>query len=216
MVGTWKVQLINPSNAVEVALRDGWAKALKDLEKWIEKELVPAMIYGGLGIVGIADTPFYRFISSPDGLGQLGIDSSEPPRLLEAYRKAFTVGSNNNTLLLMFGDLATLKLLTPHPASGTGRLHVQSWLEWIVDDLPVTDAGYVERSNLPSKLHKSIRVRSAPGGLMLPRGAFGSAGVWRFPAQLHNYDVDWLNGSLADIERVITNQLLAFLVTRLS
>jgi hypothetical protein len=136
----------------------------------MSKDLVRALTFGGHGIQGIAQTDFYRFISSPDGLSQLGIESTEPPRLLEAYEKSgFKVSKNRSTLLLQFGRVAQLKLATPHPAAGTGHLHIESWLEWIVDKKSV-DSGYVPRSAIPKQTQKSIRLGSPLGGLMLSRG----------------------------------------------
>lgn len=216
MAEKWKLTLINPRNTIEVVVRKGWALALKDLEKWIKDDFVDILIYGGMGIQGIFQTDFYRFISSPEGLGQLGIESSQPPRLLAAYRKAFKTGKNNNTLLLRFGDIAVLKLLTPHPASGTGKLYVQSWLEWIIDGMPVNDAGYVPRARLSKQSQKRIRVRSSPGGLMLPRGVFGSVGTWRFPPTLQHYDMEWFNNNIGSIEQAIVHQMSLFLTQRLS
>jgi hypothetical protein len=94
-----------------------WALALQDLKKWAAKDLVRAMTFGGMGIQGIAQTPFYRYISSEEGLSQLGIQKADPPRLLEAYEKTFKVSANNTMMLIKFGDIAELKTHTPHPRS---------------------------------------------------------------------------------------------------
>jgi len=173
------------------------------------------MIYGGLGIQGISQTTFYRFISSPEGLSELGIESSEPPRLLDAYRDSFKVSRNNKIIMLKFGDVARLKLGTPHPASGTGFLQIDSWMEWILDGVNV-GSGYVPRTKLPRNAQKRIRINSAPGGLMLPRGVFGSTGSWRFPTSLNDYDMDWFKTNIAAIESAITDAITLFLTRKLT
>lgn len=215
MANGWRLELIRPTEAVTLAVNRGWAEALKDLAKWMESDLINAMIFGGLGIQGIAETSFYDFISSPEGLSQLGIEKSEPPRLLEAYKSAFKISTNRRILMLQFGDAARLKLGTPHPASGTGFLQISSWMEWILDGVNV-DSGYVPRAKLPPRAHKSIRINSAPGGLMLPRGAFGSSGLWKFPINLRDYDRRWFTDNVGKIQDAITNQMVVFLTARLS
>lgn len=217
MANGWRLDLINPVDAITVAINKGWAKALQDLVKWIKKDLIDAMIFGGLGIQGIAETQFYQFISSPDGLSELGINKGRPPLLLKAYKNSFKVSTNNRILLLQFGDTARLKLGTPHPASGTGHLDIASWMEWILDDITV-GSGYVPRAKLPKGkgLRKAIRITSAPGGLMLPRGVFGSTGLWRFPANLRDYDRRWLADNIDKIRDAIVNQMTVFLTIRLS
>lgn len=215
MANGWELTLIRPTEAVTLAVNRGWAKALQDLAKWMENDLIHAMIFGGLGIQGIAETSFYNFISSPEGLSELGIEKNEPSRLLEAYQSAFKISKNNRILMLQFGDTARLKLGTPHPASGTGFLQISSWMEWILDGVNV-GSGYVPRAKLPPKAQKSIRISSAPGGLMLPRGAFGSSGLWRFPADLRDYDRQWLKDNIGKIQDAIINQMAVFLTARLS
>lgn len=214
MVKGWELTLINPSSVVRVALQTAWKEALQDLMSWIESTLVPAMIFGGLGIKGIAETPFYKFISSPDGLSQLGIESSEPPKLLDAYLNSIKVLRNNNLIVLKFGDVAQLKMGTPHPASGTGFLHIESWMEWILDGVAV-NSGFVPRSKLPTASQKSIRVSSAPGGLMLPKGAFGSTGLWRFPINFNDYDTRWIQENAKAIELAMTDKMIIFLNNKL-
>lgn len=210
----WRLNLIRPNKSVEVAVTRGWAEALQDLDKWMSTELIDAMVYGGIGIQGINDTPFYRFISSPDGLSELGIEASEPPRLLEAYKASFKISRNNHMIVITFGDAARLKMGTPHPAAGTGFLQITSWMEWILDGKTV-GSGYVPRAKLPSGAQKSIRVQSSPGGLMLPRGALGSTGLWRFPTNIYDYDRAWLASNVGKINDAVVNQLAVFLTRRL-
>ncbi len=214
MANGWELDLIRPADAITIALGRGWADALQDLEKWMSIELIDAMIFGGLGIKGIVDTPFYKFISSSEGLSELGIEKSEPPRLLEAYKTSFNISRSGRMIMLSFGDTARLKIGTPHPASGTGFLQIASWMEWILDGINV-GSGYVPRVKLPSKVQKSIRVRSSPGGLMLPRGAFGSTGLWQFPANLQDYDREWLANNIGKIQDVVIDQMTVFLERRL-
>jgi hypothetical protein len=171
------------------------------------------MTFGGMGIDGIAQTPFYRFISSPEGLSQLGIQATEPPRLLQAYERTFKATSNNTTFVMRFGDVAMLKLFTPHPAAGTGHLQVESWMEWILDKETV-GSGFVSRSRLPNKSQRAIRLSTPLGGLMLPAGKFGSTGEWRFPPQYQNYDVRWLEQNIKRIQDAIINQMAILLTKR--
>ena len=210
MARNWKIRLIQPKEAVTVAVNKGWTKALKDLETWIETDLVQAMVYGGLGIQGIAQTSFYKFVSSAEGLSQLGIEKTEPPKLLRAYENTIKIKRGRGQVAIQFGNLALLKLATPHPANGTGNLHIESWLEWIFDGKKV-ESGYVPRSKLPSSLQKNIRVKSSPGGLMLSKGNFGSTGLWRFPSQLADFERKWLSTNLSIIEKLVQEQAIVSL-----
>jgi len=211
----WELKLSQPNKAIELAVGKAWGEALKDLSSWMQKDLVRAMVRGGLGIQGIEQTNFYRFVSSPEGLSQLGIEKSQPPKLLDAYERTFKVTVSNKEITLRFGDAAKLKLATPHPAAGTGHLNIRSWLEWVVDDVRV-GSGFVPREDLPEQSRKRIRVKTAPGGLMLPRGSFGSSGLWRFPDRLKDYERDWLNSNLSKIQKAIEDQMTVFLSRRLS
>jgi len=228
----WKAELIRPHETIRIAVDKAWEKSLKDLQKWIKSELVPALIYGGLQIPEpVVDTEMYRWISSPDGLSQLGIEADQPPRLLRAYEKTFKVSYTKNILLFQFGDVARLKLATPHRASGTGNLKIESWMEWIIDGTKV-NSGFVPRSKLPlrtysrkkgefrkSSLLKRIRVKSSPGGLMLPQGVFGSTGSWQAPPGVLNYDADggrWISANIAWIENLIIVEMTGFLSNHLT
>ena len=214
MARNWDLKLIRPSEAVTIAVNKGWAKALKDLQTWIESDLVQAMVYGGLGLQGIAQTPFYKFISSADGLSQLGIEKTEPPKLLRAYKSTMKVIRNSSQVHIKFGNLALLKLATPHPASGTGHLQIESWLEWVFDGKTV-DSGFVPRTRLPGGLQKNIRVKSSPGGLMLSKGHFGSTGLWRFPPQLADFEKKWLRENVAKIEKLVQERAIVSLTKSL-
>jgi len=182
------LRLVNPGPAIRKVVFEAWEMALTDLAKWMEKDLVKALVFGGLGIEGIAQTPFYKFITSAEGLSQLGIEKTEPPRLLRAYEKtAFKVTAHKRVIHLKFGDIVKLKAATPHPANGTGNLQIESWLNWIVDGEPVLGRGFVPRRDIPENVQEKIRLGSPLGGLMLPKGALGrSLGSWRFPAQFAN------------------------------
>lgn len=211
----WKLKLINPAKAVEVAVNKAWVLALKDLENWMEKDLVNALVHGGFNIEGIGQTDFYKYISSPEGLSELGIEKSDPPKLLNAYKRTFKVAKNNRTLMFKFGDTARLKVATPHPYAGVKNLHVASWLEFIVDGVKA-QSGFVPRAKLPKNAEKHIRVKSAPGGLMLPTGKYGSSGKWRFPAKYTNYEEKWFQANAAKIEKAIQEAIAMFLTRRLS
>ena len=220
MAGTWQVKLINPEDAVREIVFKIWSGVMSDMQRWMRKELVPALVYGSasdkgnMGLQGIANTPFYAYITSPDGLSQLGIEIVDAIKLLRAYESTIQVVHNNKMVVLKFGDMAQIKLATPHPEAKDRSLGIQSWLEWIVDGVPVPDAGFVPRSNLPTDAQKKIRVKSSPGGLMLPKGKFGSTGTWKFPQQFANYDRDWLAANAASIERIIVDQATVFFTKR--
>ena len=51
---------------------------------------------------------------------------------------------------------------------------------------------------------------------MLPKGRFGSTGLWRFPPQLANFEKKWLQANAAKIEKAIQQQAIMFLSKRLS
>jgi hypothetical protein len=173
----------------------------------MSKDLVKAMVRGGFGIQGIKDTEFFKFISSPDGLSQLGIPSTEPPKLLKAYETtAFNVKRSGDSLKLEFGNVAALKAATKHPAAGTGHLTISSWMEWVFDKKTVA-AGFVPRKKILGG-QKSIRLGSPLGGLMLPRGALGSSGLWRFPEALVNYENKWIVQNSSKIQKGIDNKVV--------
>lgn len=217
MAGKWQIRLINPEHIIEQAVYVIWADVMVDMQKWIEKQLVPALVYGSasskgnLGLQGIADTQFYAYITSAQGLAELGINVVDAVKLLRAYENSMRVSHNNNMIILKFGDMAQLKAATPHPSK---NVTVQSWLEWIVDGVPVTNAGFVPANQLPQSAQKNIRVSSSPGGLMLPKGRYGSTGQWKFPQQFANYDRDWLAANASTLEKVVVDQAVIFFTKR--
>ena len=187
---------------------------MPEIETWMKKELVPSFVYGGNGIVGISQTDFYKFITSADGLSQLGIEASEPPKLLDAYAKtAFKVRRESKHIVLEFGNYVKLKAATPHPADGTGNLHISSWLEWV--DGRGENSGYVPRSKLSEKASKSIRLQDPLGGLMLPRGAYGSTGLWKFPTELRNYEDKWFQQNVTKIQAIMTQKMIEIFTMKL-
>lgn len=185
-------------------------RALAQLEVWISKDLVKTFIYGGEGLQGIAQTEFYKFINSPEGLSQLGIPSTEPPKLLKAYESAFKVNKKGGILSLDFGDVAALKAATPHPAAGVGHLTVQSWLELALDK-KTFGRGFVPRERIKRSAQKSIRLQAPLGGLMLPKGAFGSTGLWRFPEALSDFESKWIGNNASGIQDLIFDKFSEFL-----
>lgn len=198
-----EIKLIRPQKILNEFSRLAWEKTIPEVTYWISRELIPAMVYGGLGIEGIAQTPFYKFVTSDEGLSELGIEKTEPPKLLEAYAKtAFTLTPYKYQVTLQFGQLAKLKTATQHPAGGTGHLQVISWLEWVTDSL-VVGKGYVPRANIPVKAQTNIRLGSPLGGLMLSQGALGSLGSWHFPIQYSNYDEKWFSENIDKIQKVL-------------
>jgi len=176
--------------------------------------ILNALVNGGMGLQGISQTPFYQFISSPDGLSQLGIDESQPPKLLKAYKDTFRMEVRGLTLAFYFGNVYNLIRATPHPASGTGQLRIGSWLRWAVDGQKVNDRGFVPRSRLPEKgpLRGRIRLNNPLGGLMLPAKAFGSTGHWQLPAVFTSYADEWFLRNQGRLEGIIT-KYITFLFT---
>lgn len=178
---------------------------------WVQNELLPAMIYGGKGLQGIAQTRFYKFVTSDQGLSELGIEPTEPPKLLEAYLSSFTVSVRGNTLTFRFGNVAALKAGTPHPASGTGLLEIDSWLTWILDGRS-EPRGFVPRERIRGsslspkrikKLESHIRLKPPLGGLMLPGKFLKSTGLWRVPSFIQNYERRWLTRNAGKIQQLL-------------
>lgn len=169
-----------------------------------------------MGIQGIAQTPFYQWVTSPDGLSQLGIPPSEPPKLLKAYRDTFRVDVRGYTVFFSFGNVYNLIRATPHPADGTGQLRIGSWMRWAIDGEKVNDRGYVPRTQVPKgRMQDRIRLNSPLGGLMLPAGSFGSRGRWELPIVLRNYADEWFVLNKKQIESLLTSQLEVFLISEL-
>jgi hypothetical protein len=204
-----------PEELIEGTLLKAWKDAMKDLRAWIKNDLVQLLVYGGRGIQGIQDTPFYRFVTSADGLSQLGIESDQPPKLLKAYEKTIKVTLRSDTLFVTFGRQKDLKAATPHPATGTGNLRVESWLDWVGPRPTRVQAAFVPRAKLPKRTQKSIRISSAPGGLMLSVGSYGENKPWQFPKSFSDYEQKWLNANFDKIERVVIDQLTVFYEKRL-
>lgn len=187
-------------------LRKKLIPVLDDMEKWVRNSLAPAIVYGGLGIEGIKDTEFYSWISSPDGLSQLGIDESEPPKLLQAYINSVEVSRTQRSIILSIGDTEAIRSATPHPARGTGNLQVNSWMDWVLFPI-VVGAGYVSRDELPNRLEKYIRLDNPLGGLMLSAGSFGSSGSWRVPQEYRNFSSQWLKRNNDKISKAFKKEL---------
>jgi hypothetical protein len=176
------------------------------LETWMRAVLIPAMVDGGLGIQGIAQTEFYHYITSDAGLSELGIKRDDPPKLLNAYRtKAFSVIKKGKTISLRFGNVSDLKLQTPHPYAGVGHLKVTSWLEFFTDKVKIK-SGFVPRNKIPKQTQRAIRLSDPLGGLMLPGGILGSSGGWQVPSKFFNYDKLWFQSNIGKINQAILNQ----------
>lgn len=206
MAKAWELQILTPKRELYRVLRDGVNRAINQLAIWIADDLVRAFVYGGHGINGLISTDFYKFIISPQGLSELGIELATATKILDAYLEAFEVRVKKGQITLLFGDIAKLKLKTPHPATGTGKLRVESWLDWIVDGERVLDAGFVPRSTVEEyrpAATKFIRLRDPLGGLMLPNRRMRSIGHWSFPTKYLDYATDWLNANKPAIELAI-------------
>lgn len=210
-----QVTLIRPQQILDKFARVAWEKSTPEIARWIKSDLINAMVYGGQGIDGISQTPFYKFITSDDGLSQLGIEKTEPPKLLTAYAtSAFTISHNKSSVELDFGILAKLKMATPHPAAGTGHLQIVSWLEWISESVAVA-RGYVPRNSIPPKVQNAIRLGSPLGGLMLPRGALGSIGRWEFPTQYSDYIDKWFAENVNKIQSALVDKAFSIFKDKL-
>lgn len=202
----WEIKLLRPLENLRAHARTAWERSMPEIEQWMRAELIPAMVYGGHGIVGIAQTDFYKYVSSPRGLSELGIEASEPPKLLQAYATtAFKIKQYKKQINLEFGNYAKLKAATPHPADGTGHLRIDSWLEWV--EGKEVNSGFVPRSKLSGRSLHAIRLGEPLGGLMLPRGSYGSTGLWRFPTQLRQYEQKWFAQNIKTIETLLVNKM---------
>lgn len=216
MVLQWKIKIIKPIKALNIYAEEAWGRTMPEIEKWMRDDLIMSLVYGGNGIVGVAQTDFYKFITSPRGLSELGIEASEPPKLLKAYMtSAFNIKIFQRRIVLQFGNYAKLYAATPHPADGTGNLRINSWLEW-VDGLEVATRGFVPRNQLSGQATKSIRLGNPLGGLMLPRGVYRSTGLWKFPAALRAYEDKWFMQNIQAIEKLLTDKMLALFIIKLT
>jgi len=206
----WKLTLINAERIIRDATTDAWATAMVAMRLWMSTTLVKAMVRGGLGMQGLAQTKFYQFITSNAGLSQLGIDRSEPPKLLDAYEESFSAIVAGTSVVMLFGDEDLIKIRTAHPATGTGHLQVESWMDWVFDGETV-GRGFVPRGKLPKGADANVRLASPLGGLMLPQGVLGSTGNWSFPSDLMDFDSKWFVANLPIIELVVAKQAQIFL-----
>ena len=177
----------------------------------MKSSLVPALVYGGLGIKGIADTSFYKFVTSPAGLSQLGIRPGDPAALLNAYLYGYKIVRSKTTIELRFGEEKDLIRKTPHWANNTGKLRINSWMTWILTNRIVADYGYVPRPSLPKGLQRRIRLSDPLGGLMLSKGKFRSSGRWQFPSVFKDYYVTWFNQNQSEIAKLMDKQFRLFL-----
>lgn len=182
------------------------------LENWIRTRLLRAMVFGdsSLQIQGIAQTQFFLFVISTQGLSELGITIADASKLLKAYQDSFRVSVRGSRLEFKFGDHAKLISATPHPFAGTGNLQIKSWMEWVISTSggppkKVRGRGFVPRAALDPNAGKQIRV--TPGGLMLPRGVAGSKGAWQFPPKLQNYQEKWLRRNAVPIKEAIEDKI---------
>ena len=216
----WRLKILNRSFKLSKPFYDAWQYAITRIATWIERDLVEAMIYGGLGITGIAQTPLYQWIISPNGLSQLGIPPSEPPKLLDAYKSSFRLYVRRNYIGFSFGNTAALIKATPHPANGTGKLRIGSWMKWITNSdgdpgQTVDDAGFVPRSKIPPKSQRFIRLNSPLGGLMLPKGRLGSIGRWSLSNE-NTYADRWFIKNKDKIEDLMEDKMKQFLMEHLT
>lgn len=210
-----------PISVTKKHIKDAFIRTVNHLEPWLKQSLVPALIYGGLGIQGIAQTPFYTFVKSNEGLSQLGIRPEDPPKLLQTYFDSHVIVKRGTFLELRFGDRDKLLKGTPHWANGTGLLRIGSWMEWVLLDRIVSNFGYVPRQALPPNFARKSRLKAPLGGLMLAKDRpisgnktasfFGSSGRWEFPKSLKDYYIPWFNQNQGIIAKVIEQRFITVL-----
>jgi len=212
------VKLLRTVSAIKGPLANAFRLVLLEFNIWLAKDLKRALIYGGLGIEGITQTSFYQWLTSEDGLSQLGIPADEPPKLLAAYDKTFRVDTRGFTTKFDFGNVYNLLQATPHPANGTGQLKIKSWMSWVIDGKVVPNYGYVPRNKLPNsrKLRQHIRLNDPLGGLMLRANKFGSTGHWALPAVVTTYADQWFISNQAKIEAAMQTKLEEIFTRRLA
>lgn len=208
----------DPKKVITEAIKKAAKDAFPEVRDFIKGEIIPALIFGtgslSNRLLSISNTSFYKWVSSEEGLSQLGIEATEPPKLLEAYQETLKVGRNATTISFNFGDVVQLMLFTPHPASGTGKLTIESWLEWVFDDVTAPEHGFVSRARirrLPDsddveRLESFIRLGAPLGGLMLPHGQIGSFGFWEFPETLKDFETDWLAKNLDIVNELMVEK----------
>ena len=214
----WKVKLVGqPTKQTKIILRTAWRNSVQSLAVWLKTTLLRSMVYGNpsLGIRGISQTPFFKFITSKQGLSELGITLADTQKLLRAYEKSFKVSIRGTRITFKFGVVRDLIVNTPHPSEQ------KSWMEWVIGidgsgGQPVINRGFVSRQDLSSSARDHIRLSPPKGGLMLPKGKSNSRGFWQFPKHLQNYSDDWFNQNQVAIQTAIANKITVLLRQELS
>jgi hypothetical protein len=193
--------------------------AVYDLRKWAKAEIPSILVNGDGSVKGITQTPFFEYIKSQKGRSELGINMEDVNNLVSAYlENTKVVISRNKELSIEFGNVAKLKMATPHPRAGVKHLQIQSWLEWAVDGVDV-DSVFVPASKLGPFERKFIKVKDSPGGLMVLPGSrisnrTGLYTPWKFPEFLKNYDKHWISENSKNIEKLVFNKLRYFIKQR--
>ena len=66
----WEIKLLKPVETLTAHAGKAWERSMPEIEQWMRTDLVKAMVYGGHGITGIAQTPFYKYVTSARGLSE--------------------------------------------------------------------------------------------------------------------------------------------------
>lgn len=222
----FELNQFNNLDAIVKAIRRRTSRAMSLSVFPVQERLRKSVVNGGDRIRGFSSTNTWKWISSPEGLGQIGFtDASQATAVFQAIEQSIRVKTANQSgskiLLIGLLNMMVLARATPHPAtSSTPKLNIESWfVDWILDQKSVTDAGFVDlRTFLKTQTDRGRKIRTYPrsfniaglggAGFMLPGGFSGSRGTWRVPAGVGGEDIrQWLAGNIPGIRFIIEDEL---------
>lgn len=202
---------------INKAIQRKWNKALRLSKFPILQRLEKELLFGGSNIRGFTNTTTGRWILSPEGLGQIGLTSPQQiDQLYDGIQRGIRVASEKGALVLKIFDLITVARLTPHPDP---TVKIRSWfVDWIVNQEPVDNRGFVKLGVFLAQQHKRGRAGTLPrsyqiagpggAGFMFPRGFSGSQGFWRVPPGVGGEDVfNWLDKNIPGIEILVQQEI---------
>lgn len=204
------------SKQIMKVIQQRFVKAAHDGRKVIQDRIGNGLATGQDGFVGILETPIGFWITSPEGLGELGFPSLLPIDDLMNGIKASTEVRASQTLgfelhLNLF-NLVVVGNFTPHPASkNTPSLRIKSWfVDWFINKQGVHDAGFVNIKKLenPKTLPRSYSAAGDQAGFMLKFPHLGSTGSWNVPRGLDIKALNkWLNQNKRAIVKILVEEV---------
>ncbi len=187
---------------INKAILKKWTKALRIASKIIKEQLKYQLVFGGRRINGFIHTAAYQWITSPTGIGQLGLSArSMIDDLLVAISDSIRViVTDKGELFVTAMNLSVLAASTPHPKTN-------SWfVDWIYKQKSVKDARFVEFSTVSNIRggtgNRSYLPRSFPV-VGLKSGWMFKPGSWSAPAFLKQSIDSWISRNAQGISNLI-------------